>query len=65
MSYRPGSPSYRPGSPGGRRPMSSSSAHTRVEEELHEMAGIDYDKVHKIIITKVLLLILIVGHDQA
>ncbi|KAI7873820.1 phosphoenolpyruvate carboxykinase [ATP] [Lichtheimia hyalospora FSU 10163] len=25
--------------------MSSSSTHTRVEEELHEMAGIDYDKV--------------------
>lgn len=56
MTYRPGSPSYRPGSPGGRRPMSSSSAHTRVEEELHEMAGIDYDKVQKISSQKYLYL---------
>lgn len=31
----------RPGSP---RP-SSSASHTKVEEELHEVAGIDYDKV--------------------
>lgn len=41
--FRPGSP-YRPGSPAG-RPHSSGSMHTKVEEELHEMAGIDYDKV--------------------
>jgi hypothetical protein len=38
--YRPGSParlgSSRPGSPG---------VHTKVEEDLHNMAGIDYDKV--------------------
>lgn len=38
--YRPGSParpgSSRPGSPG---------VHTKVEEDLHTMAGIDYDKV--------------------
>ncbi|KAG2226888.1 hypothetical protein INT45_010167 [Circinella minor] len=43
-AFRPGSP-YRPGSPGGRRPQSASSVHTKVEEELHEMAGIDFDKV--------------------
>lgn len=43
-AHRIGSP-YRPGSPGG-RPQSSSSLHTKVEEELHEMAGIDYDKVN-------------------
>lgn len=42
-AHRIGSP-YRPGSPAG-RPQSSSSLHTKVEEELHEMAGIDYDKV--------------------
>ncbi|KAI8389255.1 phosphoenolpyruvate carboxykinase [ATP] [Blakeslea trispora] len=38
--YRPGSP-YRPGSS---RP-GSSGVHTKVEEDLHTMAGIDYDKV--------------------
>ena len=35
----------RPGSPFGRP--SSSASHTKVEEELHEYAGIDYDKVKK------------------
>jgi hypothetical protein len=35
----------RPGSPYIGRPTSSSSTHTKVEEELHELAGIDYDKV--------------------
>ncbi|KAI7867123.1 phosphoenolpyruvate carboxykinase [ATP] [Spinellus fusiger] len=34
----------RPSSPFG-RPGSSNSVHTKVEEELHEAAGIDYDKV--------------------
>lgn len=33
----------RPGSSFGRP--ASSGSHTKVEEELHEMAGIDYDKV--------------------
>ena len=47
-AFRPGSP-YRPGSPGGRRPQSASSVHTKVEEELHEMAGIDFDKVKNIL----------------
>ncbi|CAO3617715.1 unnamed protein product [Cunninghamella echinulata] len=36
--YKPGSPAGRPGS----RPM---TPHTKVEEDLHEYAGIDYDKV--------------------
>ncbi|KAI8074147.1 ATP-utilizing phosphoenolpyruvate carboxykinase [Gongronella butleri] len=41
--YRPGSPAGRPGSrPQSPRPPSQ---HTKVEEELHTMAGIDYDKV--------------------
>jgi phosphoenolpyruvate carboxykinase (ATP) len=36
----------RPGSPyTGGRPQSSNSVHTKIEEELHEFAGIDYDKV--------------------
>jgi phosphoenolpyruvate carboxykinase (ATP) len=35
----------RPGSPYTGRPASSHSVHTKVEEELHEYAGIDYDKV--------------------
>lgn len=36
----------RPGSPyTGGRPSSSNSVHTKVEEDLHEFAGIDYDKV--------------------
>lgn len=35
----------RPGSPyTGGRPISSAS-HTKIEEDLHEFAGIDYDKV--------------------
>ncbi|ORZ20581.1 phosphoenolpyruvate carboxykinase [ATP] [Absidia repens] len=37
--------SPRPGSPYHGRPSSSSSIHTKVEEELHDVAGIDYDKV--------------------
>ncbi|KAI8330749.1 phosphoenolpyruvate carboxykinase [ATP], partial [Chlamydoabsidia padenii] len=37
--------SPRPGSPFHGRPVSSSSTHTKVEEELHDVAGIDYDKV--------------------
>lgn len=38
----------RPGSPyTGGRPISSNSVHTKVEEDLHEFAGIDYDKVNK------------------
>ncbi|KAI8098526.1 phosphoenolpyruvate carboxykinase [ATP] [Halteromyces radiatus] len=41
--YRPGSPAGRPGSrPGSPRPY---TPHTKVEEDLHNMAGIDYDKV--------------------
>jgi phosphoenolpyruvate carboxykinase (ATP) len=36
----------RPGSPYTGRPASSGSVHTKVEEELHEYAGIDYDKVN-------------------
>ncbi|ORX62751.1 phosphoenolpyruvate carboxykinase [ATP] [Hesseltinella vesiculosa] len=41
--YRPGSPAGRPGSrPSSPRP---ASQHTKVEEELHTFAGIDYDKV--------------------
>lgn len=36
--------SPRPGSPLG-RPGSSASTRSKVEEELHEYAGIDYDKV--------------------
>jgi phosphoenolpyruvate carboxykinase (ATP) len=39
--------SPRPGSPFHGRPVSSSSTHTKVEEELHDVAGIDYDKVKK------------------
>lgn len=39
----------RPGSPYTGRPASSGSVHTKVEEELHEVAGIDYDKVKKTI----------------
>jgi phosphoenolpyruvate carboxykinase (ATP) len=42
--YRPDSP----GRPGSSRPGSrpgSPYQHTKVEEELHTMAGIDYDKV--------------------
>lgn len=36
----------RPGSPyTGGRPQSSNSVHTKVEEDLYEFAGIDYDKV--------------------
>lgn len=36
----------RPGSPyTGGRPSSANSVHTKVEEDLHEFAGIDYDKV--------------------
>lgn len=36
----------RPGSPyTGGRPSSANSVHTKVEEDLHEYAGIDYDKV--------------------
>lgn len=36
----------RPGSPyTGYRPASANSVHTKVEEDLHEYAGIDYDKV--------------------
>lgn len=38
--------SSRPGSPyTGGRPSSANSVHTKVEEDLHEFAGIDYDKV--------------------
>jgi hypothetical protein len=37
----------RPGSPYIGRPTSSNSTHTKVEEELHELAGIDYDKVDR------------------
>lgn len=37
--YRPGSP----GRPGSSRP-GSPGVHTKVEEDLHTMAGIDYDK---------------------
>lgn len=61
--------SYRPGSPGG-RPHSSSS-HTKVEEELHEMAGIDYDKVrgkkghHRLINDRTLTLMGTKGYHQA
>ena len=40
--------SPRPGSPFGRP--SSSASRTKVEEDLHEYAGIDYDKVIIIII---------------
>lgn len=41
--YRPGSPAGRPGSrPNSPRP---NTPHTKVEEDLHNMAGIDYDKV--------------------
>lgn len=39
--------SSRPGSPyTGGRPSSANSVHTKVEEDLHEFAGIDYDKVN-------------------
>lgn len=38
----------RPGSPYHGRPISSTSVHTKVEEELHEYAGIDYDKVNSL-----------------
>lgn len=38
---------YRPGSPGrpGSSRLGSPAVHTKVEEDLHTMAGIDYDKV--------------------
>lgn len=60
----------RPGSPYTGRPASSGSVHTKVEEELHEVAGIDYDKVKKttsslISKTKWLTLIIIQGYHQA
>ncbi|CAO3576223.1 unnamed protein product [Absidia cylindrospora] len=42
QSYRPGSPAGHPGSRPNSRP---NTPHTKVEEELHNMAGIDYDKV--------------------
>lgn len=38
--YRPASP----GRPGSSRP-GSPGVHTKVEEDLHNMAGIDFDKV--------------------
>lgn len=39
--------SSRPGSPyTGGRPFSANTTHTKVEEDLHEHAGIDYDKVN-------------------
>jgi phosphoenolpyruvate carboxykinase (ATP) len=38
--------SSRPGSPyTGGRPSSANTTHTKIEEDLHEHAGIDYDKV--------------------
>lgn len=40
--YRPASP----GRPGSSRP-GSPGVHTKVEEDLHTMAGIDYDKVRR------------------
>lgn len=40
INYRPSSP----GRPGSSRP-ASPSQHTKVEEDLHNHAGIDYDKV--------------------
>lgn len=40
--YRPGSP----GRPGSSRP-GSPGVHTKVEEDLHTMAGIDYDKASR------------------
>lgn len=55
--YRPGSPATRPGSS---RP-GSPGVHTKVEEDLHTMAGIDYDKVYEQVEIERVYILMIIG----